>query len=175
MELTKSQVALLRDIAGSQTEEGYTEYEPASVDEDWKYSIDVLVHGNLIYNPYEGEEDDDRMKYCLSALGNIECALRGIDTSHIVRYGEHVQGHPELLVITEEMEQMSKRMLELYEVATGVANNYRTIETREADSFRLAVNKIQSTLLLSKGHSIATVGRIGDANESIRKLLTVKE
>ena len=80
--LTTGEINVLRMVANSQIEEGYSEYDYVSSTQE-KGFLGSLVKKQLVYDAYAWEDGDDFM-YCLTETGFDMCAQLEISTSHII-------------------------------------------------------------------------------------------
>ena len=80
--LTTEEIKVLRMVANSQIEEGYSEYDYVSSPQE-KGVLGSLVKKQLVYDAYAWEDGDDFM-YCLTQTGFEMCEQLEISTSHII-------------------------------------------------------------------------------------------
>lgn len=80
--LTTEEIKVLRMVANSQIEEGYSEYDYVSSPQE-KGVLGSLVKKQMVYDARAFEDGDDFM-YCLSETGFEMCEQLEISTSHII-------------------------------------------------------------------------------------------
>jgi chromosome segregation and condensation protein ScpB len=82
--LTQNEIEVLTNVAMSQMESGYSEYQFVESESE-KGTLGSLVKKGLIYDAYENEEGNDYM-YCLTDEGLDMCDDLNISTEHITNY-----------------------------------------------------------------------------------------
>jgi hypothetical protein len=82
--LTQLEIAVLKMVANSQIEDGFSEYDYVSSSQE-KGTLGSLVKKGLVYDARENENGDDFM-YCLTTQGFDACAELAISTSHIIMF-----------------------------------------------------------------------------------------
>ena len=82
--MTKLEIAVLTNVARSQIEDGFSEYDSVSGAFE-KGILGSLVKKGLVYDAREYEQGDDYM-YCLTDEGFEACSELGISTAHIIMF-----------------------------------------------------------------------------------------
>lgn len=82
--ITELEVNVLRMVANSQIEDGFSEYDYVSSSQE-KGILGSLVKKGLVHDAREHEDGDDFM-YCLTDEGFKACEELGISTSHIIMF-----------------------------------------------------------------------------------------
>ena len=82
--LTQNEIEVLTNVAMSQMESGYSEYQFVESDSE-KGTLGSLVKKGLIYDAYENQHGDDFM-FCLTGEGFDMCDELNISTEHIAIY-----------------------------------------------------------------------------------------
>lgn len=82
--ITQLEINVLRMVANSQIEDGFSEYDYVSSSQE-KGILGSLVKKGLVYDARESESGDDFM-YCLTDEGFTACSELSISTSHIITF-----------------------------------------------------------------------------------------